>query len=50
VNETMSKLYQRIQMNTTNYFSDILPATTVEWRGGRKFCKKERKFCNSLCF
>ncbi|CAF4334032.1 unnamed protein product [Rotaria socialis] len=30
VNETMSKLYQRIQINTTKYFDSQLPLTTNE--------------------
>jgi hypothetical protein len=36
----MLKLYQRIQMNTTNHFNDVLPATTMEWRGGKIFSEQ----------
>jgi len=36
----MLKFYQRIQMNTTNHFINVLPATTMEWRGGKHFLDK----------
>ncbi len=32
----MMKLYQRIQMNTTIHFNNILPATAAEWRAGKE--------------
>ncbi|CAF1263942.1 unnamed protein product [Adineta steineri] len=32
VNDTMLKLYRRIQVNTTNHFNFELPPTTNEWR------------------
>jgi len=38
----MLKFYQRIQMNTTNHFNDVLPATTMEWRGGKIFSEQQK--------
>lgn len=38
----MSKLYQRIQKNTIDHFEDILPATTIEWRGCKKLSKRKK--------
>jgi len=31
----MSKLYKRIQLNTSNHFLSVLPPTAIEWRAGR---------------
>jgi hypothetical protein len=46
----MVKLYQRIQMNTTNHFSHVLPATATEWRDGKIFMRAKKKSFNSLFF
>jgi hypothetical protein len=36
----MAKFYRRIQINTTNYFSTVLPITTMEWRTSKHLIRK----------
>jgi hypothetical protein len=46
VNETMSKLYRRIQVNTTKHFGTALPPTEDEWRAGKSLIRMIN--CKSL--
>ena len=43
----MSKLYQRIQINTAKYFHSQLPLTTNELRTGKNFIQPNFKLENN---